>query len=191
MEYIQNEFVYHVVTNKKMQVGQKMVFGKTGNLLYDKVLNWEFFSDENKDSFEIVKKKLEDITQNDYKTIRRFIYENAMIMREYVLEQVRKDDFKDYPSRFTSLFCVRKQEDTQFWVNVFNRTKIQILQIVKMKVTGKIFDGNANYILRDAKNLSHKIDLAKNYWQGAKENSLPESVFEGEVEVVEILKEFV
>lgn len=191
MERVENEYIYHVVTERKMFVGQKLIFGKEPNSLRDKVLNWQFLNDENKDCLEIVAgKKFEDFTENDKKTLRIYIYENAMIMREYILEQVRKEKYPDYPSRMACLYCVRNLQETENWIEVFNRTNKKPLQIVKMKATGKIFDGDAKYILRDALSIGHKIDLAEKYWSGVSENPINESLFEGEVEVVEIIKEF-
>ena len=191
MKELKNEYIYHVVTEKRMELGQKIVFGDKYNSLYDRVMNWQFLSEEGMDSLEIVmQKKFENMTEDDKATIRKYIYENAMITREYILEQVRKEKYPLYPSRMACLYCVRTLEDTKLWIDVFNRMKRPVLQIVKMKANGKIFDGDANGILRDAKSLNHKISLAEKYWQGLGENPYKESLFAGEVEVVEIVEEF-
>ena len=112
-----------------------------------------------------------------------------MITREYVLEQVRKEKYSDYPSRMFCLYCVRTLEDTKGWVEVFRLMKRPVLQIVKMKATGKIFDGDARHVLRDALSLNHKIELAENYWKAQGEKKIKESLFEGTVEVVEIIED--
>lgn len=191
MEILKDEIIYHVVTQKPMFVGQKIVFGDKTNSLFDRVNCWEFLNDNGEDCLEIIqKRKFYEFSDSDKKTLRTFIYEGAMISREYVLEQIRKEKYSDYPSRFKCLYCVREEKDAQIWIDVFNRMKRPILQLVKMKANGKIFDGDASKILRDARSLNHKIQLGEEYWLGAKEDALPESLFEGEVEVVEILKTF-
>lgn len=191
MEYLKDGYIYHVVTQRPMYIGQKIVFGQNKNSLFDRVMNWEFLNEEGQDCLELVSNKnFDTLNENDKKTIRTYIYENAMITREYILEQVRREKFPDYPSRFSCLYCVRNPEDTQIWVDVFSRMNRPVLQIVKMKATGKIFDGDAQKILRDAKSFGHKIALANKYWAGIDEKPLPECLFEGEVEIVEILKTF-
>lgn len=191
MEFLKDGYIYHVVTERKMKLGQKIVFGNHKNSIYDRVMNWQFMNDEGKDSLDIIlSKKFDNFTEDDKRTIKNYIYENAMIMREYILEQVRKEKYPSYPSRMSCLYCVRNEKDTQAWIDVFNRLKRPMLQVVKMKANGKIFDGDASFILRDARSLQHKIDLAEKYWQGAGDNPIPETLFEGEVEVVEIIKEF-
>ena len=191
MEYIKNGYVYHIVTNRLMTVGQELTFGNTHNSIYNNVMNLEFLNEKGEDSLDIIlQTKMENLSNEQKRIIFKHIYETAMIMREYVLENVRKEFYPDYPSRFSCLYCVRNLDEADAWLEVFNRTGKKALQIVKMKVSGKIFYGDGNKILRDAKNLNYKINLAKEYWKESLQSSLPECLFEGQAEVVEVVKTF-
>lgn len=62
---------------------------------------------------------------------------------------------------------------------------------MKLRVIGTIFEGDGSLLPKeDGTPFSKKIEQAKEYWQGNKNNELPELLINGRIEVVEIVDEF-
>jgi hypothetical protein len=66
-----------------------------------------------------------------------------------------------------------------------------ILQIVKLRVHGNVFEGDGNLLPKgDGAPFSRKMEQAREDWQGNFNNELPELLINGKIEVVEIIDEY-
>lgn len=112
-------------------------------------------------------------------------------VREVKVEMVRLQDYPEYPSRLSCLYAAKTYNDVLKWKKIFDSYNRKVLQIVKLRVEGKSFEGNGNLLPKqDGVTFSQKMKQAKEYWQNGEENDLPELLVNGKIEVVEILEEF-
>lgn len=131
-------------------------------------------------------RKLNFNTINDLNTVLKTINNDAFITRELMLEEVRKEINNELPSRLKCLFVTKSLEELSTWIDIFNRTNKKEYRIFKLELTGKIFKGDANYILRESISLNKKKEKARLYWnQSNTDNPIYEYLFEGAASIVE------
>ena len=82
----------------------------------------------------------------------------------------------------------KTKNEIKDWINIFSRTNKKDFQIVKLKLTGNIFTGDASFILRQNISLNRKKKQAKMYWNGEKKDNINEYLFIGTAVVEDILK---
>lgn len=178
---MKNEFyVYHVVTERNMQLGQKIVF-----------------DDNNKSGvFVRVQQKLQvvndiylapqnfDINQLDHHT--------KVAIRELALEEVRKKKFPNLPSRLSCLYVSETLQEAESWSSYFVSLGRPTYAIVKLKITGAVFKADAKNCFTPTLNRQQNLELAEHYWLNLPnpDNSEPihEILASGDIEVVEIVK---
>ncbi|MNW21646.1 hypothetical protein D3C71_2226840 [compost metagenome] len=62
---------------------------------------------------------------------------------------------------------------------------------MKLRVVGTVFEGDGSLLPKeDGAPFSQKIEQAREYWKGNKNNELPELLINGRIEVLEIIDEF-
>lgn len=186
-----NGYLYHIVRNTRLQVGQKLSFGGTPNN-FSKILNSLSFNINDKDiNILMLNKPINQFNIEELKTLKSYVYESCMITREYAFEHVRLKEFSSYPSRLECLYANETLEECEKWLPILLRMNRNNppLQIVKLKAKGTAFKGDASLILRDTLSMQHKLDLAQKYWTKTSNFVEPEILFVGEVEVEEIIKE--
>ncbi len=122
---------YHVVTEKPMYIGQHIVF------------------DENHHNgvWQRVNEKL-DIVNDVYKNPEKYKntqleHHTSVALREVALEKVRVNKFPKYPSRMACLYVSKTLEEAEKWSDYFIRLGRQAFQIVKLKINGNVFYGDA------------------------------------------------
>ena len=186
--------LFHVVTYKKLHIGDKIEFGKTPNYFSDRINSLNFAIGQMDLNEFVLKNDLKNLSIDDYKEIKRYIYESCLITREYALEYVRQNFFKNRPSRFRCLFASETLEQAKEWSkNLMRMNKLnglKPLQIVKIKANGKIFKGESALMLRNTYSMDNKKQMAKEYWKKKTKFIEPEILVEGQIEVIEIIKEF-
>ncbi len=124
-------FAYHVVTQKPMYIGQHIVFDNNHhNGVWQRV----------NEKFKIV----DDIYNNPekYKDIK-LEHHTSVALRELALEKVRIKKYPDYPSRMACLYVSKTLEEAEKWFDYFISLGRSTFQIVKLKVNGNVFYGNA------------------------------------------------
>ena len=182
VNYKENEefYVYHVVTERELKVGQHIFFdGENLNGVGKRV-------NEKK---EIV----EDIYKNPqaYK-IEKLEHHTKVALRELALEKVRKEKFSNYPSRMSCLYVSDNYENAETWSSFFVEWKRPTFSIVRLKVKGRKFIGDAFNCFEATTNEEENCALAENYWLNKpnplNKPPLHEFLVDGEIEVVEILK---
>ena len=174
-------YVYHVVTERPLSVGQKLVFdSEHHNGVYQRVCN----------KLNIVEQIHAD--PEKYKGIS-FEHHTAVALRELALEEVRTAEFPDFPSRMSCLYVSRTLEEAQNWADYFVKLGRPTYSIVRLKVEGKCFCADASKCFDGCANKAENLRLAKLYWEND-ENSrsdgyVAEMLADGAITVTEIVKE--
>lgn len=192
----QGFFVYHIVTRKKMKVGQSIQFNKNQtNTLFHFFFERKHLNSNGKDSIQILKKHYTNeelhIKNENATVVMNYMDQTIRAIRETIVEMVRLQEYPDYPSRLSCLYAAKSYEDALKWKALFDSYNREVLQIVKLRVIGSSFEGDGNLLPKeDAIPFSQKMEQAREYWKGNVNNELPELLINGEIEVVEIIDDF-
>lgn len=171
--------VYHVVTEKPMHIGQHIVFDENHHNGVGQRVN---------EKLDIVN----DIYHNPEK------YENAELehhtsvaLRELALEKVRVNKYPNFPSRMACLYVSKTLEEAENWFDYFVSLGRPTFQIVKLKINGNVFYGDAENCFDGRLTEKENLVLAEKYWENKDfdETSILEMLVDGDIEVVEIVKE--
>ncbi len=193
----ENELVvYHIVTRNKMRVGQIIDFSENQkNTLYHFFFEKEQLNSKGEDFVQIFQNQYTNegvnLTKEDAEVGHKYLDQTTRAIRETIVEMVRLEEYPNYPSRLSCLYATKSLEDALKWVDLFNSYNRQVLQLVKLRVDGKTFEGDASFLPKeDGISFAKKIEQAREYWQGNVISGLPEMLVDGKIEVVEILEEY-
>ncbi len=113
-------------------------------------------------------------------------------LRELALEKVRKEKYPEYPSRMASLYVSRSYEEAERWGDYFAKLGRPTFGIAKIKVTGRVFEGDAYKCFDGVTDEKENLRMADIYWQnGANEDGhepIVEILADGDIEIVEMMK---
>ena len=174
-------YAYHVVTDRPMEVGQQIVFNeKYHSGVYKRVM----------EKLPIV----QDIYTNLDKYIERKLeHHTAVALRELALEEVRKKSYPVYPSRMSCLYVCESIEEAARWAEFFVRLGRPTYHIVKLKVRGNRFVGDANNCFDGTIYKQKNFELAEQYWINKSnlhgEEPIDEILVDGNIEVIGIVEE--
>ncbi|MCW1242152.1 DUF2441 domain-containing protein [Bacillus pretiosus] len=189
-------YVYHVVTRKKMKIGQIIHFDKNQtNTLYRFFFEREQLNSSGDDGIKIINNHYKNeelhIKNENAKVVMSYIDQTIRTVRKTIVEMVRLQEFPEYPSRLSCLYAAKSYEDALKWKALFDSYNREVLQIVKLRVIGNCFEGDGNLLPKeDGIPFSQKIEQAREYWKGNVSNELPELLINGKIEVVEIIDDF-
>lgn len=189
-------YVYHIVTRKKMQLGQIILFdNEQKNTLFQYFFEKEYLSEDGKDIFQIISDSRHDseiiLNKDNSQVVSQYLGHTIRSIREVIVESVRLQEFPHYPSRLSCLYTTKTYEDLMKWKKIFESYNRNILQIVKLKVVGHYFEGNGELLPKeDAISFAKKIEQARDYWKGEGNNGLNEIIVNGKIEVIEIIEDF-
>ncbi|QIE36918.1 DUF2441 domain-containing protein [Bacillus tropicus] len=192
----QGFFVYHIVTRKKMKIGQSIQFNKNQtNTLFHFFFERKHLNSSGEDSIQILKEHYTNeelhIKNENATVVMNYMDQTIRAIRETIVEMVRLQEYPDYPSRLSCLYAAKSYEDALKWKALFDSYNREVLQIVKLRVIGSSFEGDENLLPKeDAIPFSQKMEQAREYWKGNVNNELPELLINGEIEVVEIIDDF-
>ena len=192
----QGFFVYHIVTRKKMKIGQSIQFNKNQtNTLFHFFFERKHLNSSGEDSIQILKEHYTNeelhIKNENATVVMNYMDQTIRAIRETIMEMVRLQEYPDYPSRLSCLYAAKSYEDALKWKALFDSYNREVLQIVKLRVIGSSFEGDGNLLPKeDAIPFSQKMEQAREYWKGNVNNELPELLINGEIEVVEIIDDF-
>jgi len=193
----ENESIfYHVVTRNKMSVGQIIHFDQDQkNTLYRFFFEKEQLNSKGEDFIQILYGNRTDeglhLNNEDADVAMKYISQTIRAVRETIVEMVRVQEFPQYPSRLSCLYAAESYEDALKWKALFESFNRNVLQIVKLRVEGAIFVGDANLLPKeDGVPFSKKIEQAREYWSGNVTSELSEVLINGKIEVIEIIDEF-
>ena len=189
-------YVYHIVTRKKMSLGQIISFDKNQrNTLYSFFFEREQLNSKGEDIFRILHEHYTNeglhLNKENADVAIKYADQTIRAIREVIVEMVRLQEYPEYPSRLSCLYATKNYEDVLKWKELFDSYNRKVLQIVKLRVIGNSFEGDGNLLPKEeGVPFSQKIEQAREYWQGNVKNKLPELLIDGEIEVVEVIDDF-
>ena len=175
-------YVYHVVTERPMEVGQKIFFD----------------SNHRSGVYSRVYEKL-DLVEDIYKNPSKYEgieleHHTKVALRELALEKVRKEYYPKYPSRLASLYVSKELDNAYKWADLFISLNRKVYQIVLLKIDGNIFTGDANNCFEGTIDENKNLELARRYWDNEKNLNNQEPIYEtlvsGNIKVIKIIKEY-
>lgn len=172
---------YHVVSDRPKYAGQHFkVDEEHPNGVYDRV----------QEQMSIV----EDIYKNPEKYKGTELSHNVDVaLRELALEKVRKEKYPQYPSRMAALYVSRTYEEAEQWADYFARIGRPTYCVAKIETNGKIYYGDAYKCFDGTISEEENLRLAQIYWENAPnadgKDPIVEVLVDGDIEVVEIMKE--
>lgn len=169
---------YHVVTDRPMHPGQRLQFDENHcSGVYRRV-------QEKKEAVEAVYAAPE---QYEGFTLEHHL---AVAFRELAMEEVRQEKYPPYPSRLRCLYASGTLEEAERWAAFFAEIGRPTYSIVKIQVNGHSFCGNAERCFDGSADRCSNRRLAEQYWENPYDGSgICEMLVDGEIEVVEIVKE--
>lgn len=109
------------------------------------------------------------------------------------MEEVRKEKYPEYPSRLGCLYVSESLQEANQWADYFVSLGRLTLQIVKLKITGSRFVGDATKCFYVTVHKDENLEMAEKYWRNEENSSdkppIKEILVGGDIEVVEIVKE--
>lgn len=174
-------YVYHAVTEKAMKIGQQIIFDEMHhNGVYQRVL----------EKLEIVN----DIYANpDKYQAETLEHHTSVALRELALEEVRREKYPSYPSRLSCLYVSETFKQADNWGKFFSRIGRPTFHIVKLKVDGNFFVGNAADCFAGQLDKNENLKLAERYWENKVNDTsqcpVCEILVDGIITVVGIEKE--
>lgn len=100
-------YVYHVVTERPMRLGQRILFDENNhNGVYNRVMTYKSIVDG-----EDVHGAIVDFIKSDLDKWGKVSY------RELALEKVRREEYYNYPSRLACLYTSRTLEEAKNGLN--------------------------------------------------------------------------
>ncbi|MBJ7931718.1 MULTISPECIES: DUF2441 domain-containing protein [Bacillus cereus group] len=189
-------YAYHIVTKKKMNIGQIIHFDKNQtNTLYHFFFEREHLNATGEDSIQILKSNYINnelhINNENAQVVMKYTDQTIRAVRETIVEMVRLQEYPEYPSRLSCLYASKSYEDVLKWKALFDSYNRDVLQIVKLLVSGNSFESDGNLLPKeDGISFSRKIEQARDYWKGNSKSELPELLINGKIQVVEIIDDF-
>lgn len=173
--------LYHVVTGQRMELGQVIHMDEdypTG--VYERVMA----------KLPLVEDML---AHPEAYAGQEIEHHTDVAIRELAMEAVRRERFPQYPSRMHSLYASSSLENARCWFQWFTDWGRPTLQIVKLRVDGRVFTGNANLCFDGTLDEAENRQKAMRYWQVGEdpdgERPIWETIADGRIEVVEIIHE--
>lgn len=164
-----------------MYLGQQIVFDETHHSgVYQRVI----------DKLDIVN----DIYNNpDRYEENKLEHHTSVALRELALEEVRRKEYPQYPSRMSCLYASSTFEEANDWAKYFAKIGRPTYSIIKLKIDGNSFIGDAAKCFDGHINKEENIRLAKLYWKNEPNSPnkppIKEMLVDGIITVSEIVKE--
>lgn len=195
MEKVKDLILYQVATDRNYKVGDKYTFGEADNGQAYHIYN-TVYQDENHKPLHVVgfnnlkksifknKKLLIDLSQAISK------YDFAL--RELALEDVRREQFPQLPSRMKCMFLTDDKKECLDNLPKFAKVGYgSFYQAVAVKASGTVFYARDFVVARAGLSINQYKEQAVKYWSQDQNSTTKakEILFVGEAEIVEILKE--
>ena len=186
---VNKKIYYHANSGKEVKVGDILKFdSSTHNRMYDEVYNNEYKLDGIDTNELLINKKKNaetNISIDELKLIFNTVNNDAFVMRELALEEIRKNKYPDYPSRLNCLYVTKEKEDALEWSNILKRNHKQCTQILTLELTGELFAFDGSLMKRQNSSYQNHLKVAEKYW-GQEICDTPEYLFYGEAKVIAV-----
>jgi len=129
-----------------------------------------------------------EVTSTDLPTIARDTANHfLMLVRELLWENVRLAEFPEAPSRQRCIWLIESMANVTNWISHLG-FKPNHYSVVRVRATGRALNVDGNYLAGDSEPLPVWFEKARAYWSSKNtQNPLPEVLFEGRIEVDEII----
>ena len=198
MEQVKDFILYQVATDRNYKVGDKLVFDKnTPNGQFSRVFKSSFKLDGKRPSdilYNIAGHRFKRLKKNQLYELAHILEYYDVFVKEFALEEVRSESFADYPSRLHCMYLSMRKDIALQNIEAMSRNtekKGNQFQAVAVKLNGKIFKAGRFYMSRESESYEQYKEKAYSYWvqKDLKDEEVKEVLFEGEAEIVEIIKE--
>lgn len=106
----------------------------------------------------------------------------VMLVRELIMEEVRKDVAPNAPSRQSCLWVLETVDQAKYWQQRLGGTS----RIARLQLYGVVHHADASLLLGDSEPLSVTYERAHAYWRGEmSENPESEALFRGKATVID------
>lgn len=184
------ENLYHIHTgcnySDDFYVGNTLEFGNGINNFRKKFMLRDCtFTDEIKrgDKIISVHRDLEDFMNMDrindlslskrielFETVRRYIHNSKIDMREMILEDVRKELYPQYPSRYSCAWLT-DEDSLPYWIEALNLTeRDKEYAIYEVQADGNMFVSLDRLLPRCYMPHNDMYEQALQYWNPSKED---------------------
>lgn len=170
---------YHVVTDRPMTVGQHIIFDETHHSgVYARVM--------------ALKDTADDVYAHPENYPLPLEHHLDVALRELAMEEVRREKYPQYPSRMACLYVSRELEESRRWGEFFACIGRPTYAIVELKITGRVFVGNACNCFDGTPDKAANLKKAERYWQNqpnTEDGEIWEMLADGDIEVARIVEE--
>lgn len=173
------QYVYHAVTERPMTLGQQIIFdAEHHNGVYGRVMTFKRIVIDGEE----VDGPLAELINSDRKRWGEVAY------RELALEQIRRESYPQYPSRMSCLYTSHTFEEAVNWAKFFNEIGRKVFSVVKLRVEGNVFDGDATLCFDGVGDPDVDLPLARTYWAKPEtERPVIETLVDGVLTVEEVI----
>ena len=173
-------YAYHVATDRPMEAGQSFLLdeahpngvGRRVRARMDAV--WEIYAHPER----------WDAAQLEHHT--------SVALRELALEEVRRARYPEYPSRMGCLYVSRTLQEALYWGEYFAGLGRPTYSVVRLRIEGKCFVGNAARCFPGQTDRAENLRLAELYWANPPlrpgEASVEEVLVDGRITALEIVR---
>ena len=170
---------YHVVTDRPMTVGQHIIFDEAHHSgVYSRVM--------------ALTDTVADVYAHPDKYALPLEHHLDVALRELAMEEVRREKYPQYPSRMACLYVSRELEESRRWGEFFARIGRPTYAIVELRITGRVFVGNACNCFDGTPDKAGNLAKADHYWQNLPNEDneyIWEMLADGDIEVVRVVEE--
>lgn len=171
--------VYHVVCDRPLQVGQRIIFDEENRSgVYQRVM--------------ALADTAADVLAHPEKYPLPLEHHLDVAIRELAMEQVRRENYPEYPSRMACLYVSREVGPAKQWAEYFARLGRPTYAVVELEVEGRCFVGDALNCFDGTPDQADNLARAERYWQNApNEDGDPiwEMLVDGDIRVVRVIEE--
>lgn len=171
--------VYHVVCDRPLQVGQRIIFDEDNRSgVYQRVM--------------ALADTAADVLAHPEKYPLPLEHHLNVAIRELAMEQVRRERYPEYPSRMACLYVSRESGPAKQWAEYFARLGRPTYAVVELEVEGRCFVGDALNCFDGTPDQADNLARAERYWQNAPNedgNPIWEMLVDGDIRVVRVIEE--
>ena len=192
---VKDLILYQIATDRHYKVGDKLEFGKSYNYQGERVYNGAKLNKRRTydDGYSFVDSKKIFANKKLVLKLAKQLEEYDFTIRELAFEEVRKTEFKDYPSRLKCMFLIdNKEECVKNLKNFHHKGHGTFFQVVAVKLNGNVFYATSKNVRRTGLSFEEYKQMARVYWKQEQNSKLPinEILFEGNAEIVEVIEEY-
>lgn len=196
MKKVKDVILYQVATDRDYKVGDILEFGENYNGQGNRIYNSKF--NNGRESYHKQGFKYAD-SKNIFKNksliveMSKALSESDFVLRELAAEQVRKEKYNEFPSRLKCMFLSEKREVVLDNLKTFyQRGNGNHFQAIAVKLDGVLFYARSKALQRNGSSYGEYLKIADEYWSQDQDSNeeAKEILFEGKVEVIEIIDEY-